>query len=524
MSIPLVGNVVNVVKFIDIRFRVNYIMGRGKYYMAISSFRQFQIAIFEKATSDSNKFIFDKSKLFAILDSKSWIDDFYFAYHDKDKKEDGSAKDLHCHIFIKCNISEKSSVIENLFGVENNQINKIDGKFYKAIQYLVHHSKIDSDKYQYESDIVVSKKDDYKKRLEDIDNDCYEGAPKSKKKKKIDVSDCESPMDYCYRMQEEEQGNFIDKNIVAQLCHWDNETNLNCYNDFLMQFPTCKNAVQQSYGMYLQKLCIERKNQRNMKIYWFSGKSGSNKTTYAKIWAYKHYPSTEVFISSGTNDILDSYNGERCIIFDEFRGSEMSYNDLLKLLDLNTSAKAKSRYFNKCMIRCETLIITSVKKPNEVYNKMFENDKDRKIDSEVQLYRRCSNLWMFRADFIQGKEIHEIDRVVKFKYNQKRNQYEAISAFEDITAELNEYKKCHVEDEPPTTQPKCSMTLDEFMQYDSSSDIEHDAFDMKLRKEADTKARLESVVPTTYIAPEQVDEDENALEIIERMREQRDEQ
>lgn len=488
--------------------------------MAISSFRQFQIAIFDKATSDSNKFIFDKQKLFAILDSKSWIDDFYFAYHDKDKNEDGIAKDLHCHIFIKCTYPQKSSVIENLFGIENNQINKIDGKYYKAIQYLVHHSKNDSDKYQYESDIVVSKKDDYKKRLEDIDNDCYEDRNTAKI---FDVTLFTSPMDYCFLMQEHKMVDRINNNVVAQLCRWDNETNLNCYTDFLMQFPTCKNAVQQSYGMYLQKLCIERKNQRNMKIYWFNGESGSNKTTYAKIWAYKHYPSTEVFISSGTNDILDSYNGERCIIFDEFRGSEMSYNDLLKLLDLNTSAKAKSRYFNKCMIRCETLIITSVKSPMDVYNKMFEKDKEKKIDSAVQLYRRCSNLWYFRADFIQGKEIHEVDTLIKMKYNQNINDYEVISDFEDITAELNEYKKCHVEDEPPKSKPKCSMTFSEFLKYNSISDSTHNAFDMKLRKEADEKARKESSVPTTYIAPEQVDEDENALEIIERMREQRDE-
>ncbi|MGM8317295.1 AAA family ATPase, partial [Clostridium perfringens] len=82
-----------------------------------------------------------------------------------------------------------------------------------------------------------------------------------------------------------------------------------------------------------------------MECYFVTGKSGTGKTTYAKQLAKEKGYS--VYISSGSNDVLDSYQGQDCIILDDLRPSCMGLSDLLKMLDNNTSSTVKSRYKNK---------------------------------------------------------------------------------------------------------------------------------------------------------------------------------
>lgn len=81
---------------------------------------------------------------------------------------------------------------------------------------------------------------------------------------------------------------------------------------------------------------------REMNCIYINGDSGTGKTTYAKELATKKGYS--IFVSSGSNDVLDGYGGEDCIILDDLRPSCMGLSDLLKMLDNNTSSTVKSRY------------------------------------------------------------------------------------------------------------------------------------------------------------------------------------
>ena len=58
----------------------------------------------------------------------------------------------------------------------------------------------------------------------------------------------------------------------------------------------------------------------------YSGDAGTGKTTYAKDLAVKKGYS--IFVSSGSNDVLDGYGGEDCIILDDLRPSCMGLSDL----------------------------------------------------------------------------------------------------------------------------------------------------------------------------------------------------
>ena len=99
---------------------------------------------------------------------------------------------------------------------------------------------------------------------------------------------------------------------------------------------------------------------RNIKVYTITGLSGCGKTTLAK-WICEKKGLTYYISSSGQN-FMDDYNGEDVLILDDFRGSQISFCDFLKLLDNNTASMIRARYHNKQAL-FNYVIITSVYSP-----------------------------------------------------------------------------------------------------------------------------------------------------------------
>lgn len=134
-----------------------------------------------------------------------------------------------------------------------------------------------------------------------------------------------------------------------------------------------------------------QKEGRSMECIYIQGGSGLGKTTMAKEIAKTQ--NLDYFISSGSNDVLDGYMGEPCIILDDLRASCMNLSDLLKMLDNNTSSTVKSRFYNKAL-SCKLIIITSIRDIEEFFSKVFENDGE----SKVQLLRRCKQKFIIRDE------------------------------------------------------------------------------------------------------------------------------
>lgn len=86
------------------------------------------------------------------------IDYYYCILHDKDKKEDGTLKKEHFHLYIECeDIKQAKEYIRELIYKETT-FNRVQTPK-SAILYLVH--KKDSDKYQYSTSEVFSNNIDY---------------------------------------------------------------------------------------------------------------------------------------------------------------------------------------------------------------------------------------------------------------------------------------------------------------------------------------------------------------------------
>lgn len=121
-------------------------------------------------------------------------------------------------------------------------------------------------------------------------------------------------------------------------------------------------------------------SDRQMKVVYIYGESGTGKTTLAKFFA-KSY-NYDYFVTGSGKDPLDGYDKEECLIFDDLRGDTFTKAELFKLLDNNTNSSVKSRYCNKDISNCKLLIITSVKSPISLY--------DWSVDSTTETFKQLS--------------------------------------------------------------------------------------------------------------------------------------
>lgn len=305
----------------------------------------------------------------------SYVQDYAYIIHDADTREDGTLKEPHWHIYLRLKDSTDSKYIAQAFGVPEQYINRVKGKWVDALMYCTHENA--PEKYQYSEDDVVS------------NFDFHAVKEKEKAKKSKDA-----------RLDEIIDG--IDTGQIRE------------YN--YTQFITMKESVR--YERYIKSAFKYRLDRlkglnRDMECVFISGESGAGKTTYAKkIAEDKNY---SVYVSSGSNDVLDGYSGEDCIILDDLRPSCMGLSDLLKMLDNNTASTVKSRYKNK-VLECQMIIITSVLSLDKFFSNVFENE----TEPIVQLKRRCQTYIVMHTDTMDV-----------YCYNFTKRDYEFITSYEN---------------------------------------------------------------------------------------------
>lgn len=127
------------------------------------------------------------------------------------------------------------------------------------------------------------------------------------------------------------------------------------YTEYItpQEYDKFKKTIDNAFNYRRDKL---EGSDRNMKCIYVCGDAGTGKTTWAKDFAQRNKYS--YYISSGSNDLLDNYKGQDCLILDDIRPNYIDVSDLLKLLDNHTNSTVRSRYKNK-MLECKVVIITT---------------------------------------------------------------------------------------------------------------------------------------------------------------------
>lgn len=352
-----------------------------------------------------------------VLDDKN----IRYAYlvHDKDEQEDGSPKPIHLHVMM--DFRGASWTPDNLckwFKDDPERIEKPKTKknrfvYENMCSYLVHETETADGKYHY-PDTDVKANFDFVEFMEQI----RKGVLESKANKKL------HPI---AEVLEKIMKNEIPRIKLDE--HLDD-----------MQMLKYNKDIETAYKIRDRKLAKE--TDRNMNVMYFFGESGTGKTTWAKVLAkQKGY---SVFVSGSSNDPLEGYQGQECVILDDVRGSDWKINDLLKMLDNNTNSLVKSRYSNKLLNDCKLMILTSVQPIEDLYSTLKEHDSE----PIEQLKRRCTDMVQFTdttmSFFTYNPEIREYENKGKVPNMTKQllymveNKESMISEIQSLAKALSE--------------------------------------------------------------------------------------
>ena len=306
--------------------------------------------------ADDGTTLFDMEKLPSILEEKSnVIKDYAYIIHNRDtytaedekansEHKAGMLKRPHIHLLMRFerNQTQQFNSIARWFGLEPQFVSKIKRRWEDAVLYLTHENA--PEKHLYSVDDVISNFN-----IQTI-------IDHAKERKKLD-------------------------SILAQILSGEiREYNKTLLIDNLTLVYQSK-RINEAFKIRAEHLQATAQ-ERNTEVIFITGESGTGKTTLAKKIAKEL--NLAYFISSGSNDVLDGYGQQPCLILDDVRPSCLGLSDLLKLLDNHTASSIKSRYKNK-YLNCELIILTSVLDLDTFYNNVFERERE----PITQLKRRC---------------------------------------------------------------------------------------------------------------------------------------
>lgn len=327
-----------------------------------------RIEIVSRLHADDGSLLFDMDKAASVIQSKKKIIRQYaYIIHDKDTYEEdsdthrkGDLKPPHIHLLLNFeeNQPQKMKYIAQWFGIPENFLSIIKGDWNAACLYQIHFN--------------------------------------AKEKHQYDISEVTANFDYAALVeeahrQEEEKSPEINE-IVQKILNGEiREYNKTLEIDGLTLVNFSK-KIELAFKVRSEHLQATQKD-RHMECIYITGSSGSGKTTLARKIAESH--GLAYFISSGSNDIMDGYGQEPCLIVDDIRPSVLGLSDLLKMLDPHTACSVKSRYKNK-YLNCELVILTTVLSIDTFYQNVFY-DQNEPI---TQLKRRCSTYIEMNRQYI----------------------------------------------------------------------------------------------------------------------------
>ena len=270
--------------------------------------------VFKTDTQELKRQTIDKIK--AVISEKNSIRYYSYIIHDKDiytaddeeanpSHKEGALKPSHIHLLLKFedNQPQKLNSVAGWFDIQPNFIQRVKGNWVSAVLYQTHRNALD--KYQYSSDEVTCNID-----YDEIYTSYIKKQTSLKKKDAI-----------------------IQKILTGEIKEYDKTTEID--NVLLVKYAR---EIREAFNIRQERQLLE--TDRDTQVIFITGDAGAGKTTFAKkIATEKGLP---YYISSSSNDVLDGYAQQPCIILDDLRPSSLGLSDLLKLLDNWNNSSVKS--------------------------------------------------------------------------------------------------------------------------------------------------------------------------------------
>ena len=296
--------------------------------------------------------------------------------HDQDKGTD------HFHLAINLKNAKTINAIAKNLKMKPNFIQKWDKRIYNMWAYMIHDTtdaknlKADYTEYMNNADKFRTNIDNYLSRT--LAPDAGGGAKRNARLEQT--------------IDELLAGETTRKELLKP-------ENIRFYFDN-------KRKIETAIQLRTESL---RFNPPQCKTLYIYGPSGTGKTTNAYKIAQDIYGES-VATASSSNDLLQDYTGEKCLIIDDFRPHDVPFSELLALLDpIHRQRTHRSRYFNK-PLATDLIVITSILSFDEVLR--FYSDMTTNEDMK-QLRRRVQQL----IEFKDGNQII-------YDYNEQLDGYE----------------------------------------------------------------------------------------------------
>ena len=300
------------------------------------------------------------------LNNRECIKDWAYIIHDKDIKENGEPVAPHVHIIMRFKGPQQLKYIGNWFEQKEQYVEAWKGGWTTACRYLTHAN--DESKHQYDNSEVIANFD-YDKQKENI---------KPKRQSKAE--------------REREIVNLIlDGKIKRHNIYLKETDDLVDRDEAVLYSAKIKQAFENRSKELIKE---EKKRGEPMKVIYVFGKAGAGKTTYAhRICENMKY---SYAISGASNDPLQDYEGQDCLVLDDYRADDQKAADILKMLDNNTASSVKSRYSNKSLAECKMIIITSVLPLEEWWERVSMSHKE----PIEQFKRRVNYIYEVNAETV----------------------------------------------------------------------------------------------------------------------------
>lgn len=319
-------------------------------------------------TKDDEEVIYKTEHIEKIL--SEWASTSQLTYYYIEHSADDEVSQTHWHILIRFKSPIHFETIKNKFpfgDIENARNSK------NCIQYMIHLN--DTSKKQYSWDAI---------KTNDKNTDWYK--VQSGATQEVILQGIMTKV-MSGEIRQYNQVNFIPPELWAKY----------------------RTRISNWFDYYNQKVVTDK--NRTIETVYLSGSTGLGKTTFAK--KYCEMRGISYCISSASNDPLQDYQGEECLILDDFRGDSrrgdksrsFEFHDFLKLLDPFTRSSGKSRYRNKDFIG-SLIIITSTRPLYDLYFDLPAEDKQ-------QLYRRINQQYQF-----------SLEKIYIFDYSPITKRYE----------------------------------------------------------------------------------------------------
>jgi hypothetical protein len=350
--------------------------------------------------------ITDIADIEKMLNERPTITNWWYILHDKDKYTDeeqaqnplhieGELKKPHYHILMDFKNPTSFETIAKWFNPHmqdghypTNLVQNKTKTLTANILYLIHYKR--PEKHQYNPLEITSKNTlDIQALINNIG------------KKKLSLK----------RQKQEEIVSLIDNETIK-------EYNVKDHLTPQERHDHC-DTIRKAFNNKSDDLSSDR-SKKNMNVIYIHGTTGTGKTVMSNDLAFKQ-AGKDFHVSGSSNDLMDGYKGQKVIILDDLKPSSINLPDLLKLLDNNTNSLIKSRYKNKHLVHCKTIIITS----SLSIERFFEQLEESGNEDIAQLKRRCKTYIRL-----------ETTTMDQYKYIKTKRDYQHIGTFKNPVIQL----------------------------------------------------------------------------------------